>query len=227
MNFVLQVSGFVDFGGDEEPGRHALQRHLPRQRGRRGAGGRALLGTDQPRPPRGGRRASASAPSAWPPSGSWNQDAWQPWTERAAPRGRGARARSRAVGAAVLGVTFARAIDGDRDARPVARRRRGPRRGRLPRGDRAPDAPAHRRRHRRRPPRSPPPTGHRVRHRHAVARRRRRRRLLVPGDRLAGRRPRARRHGAHRTTRASTGPRSRCPSTGSGSRCSASTAAPR
>ncbi len=48
----------------------------------------------------------------------WNQDAWQPWDGALLPEVV-VVATIAAVGAAILGVSFARAIDGDRDARAV------------------------------------------------------------------------------------------------------------
>ena len=50
---------------------------------------------------------------------AWNQDARQAWTSALLPEAV-LLATIAAVGAAVLGVTFSRAIDGDRGARPVA-----------------------------------------------------------------------------------------------------------
>ena len=48
----------------------------------------------------------------------WNQDAWQPWDGALLPEA-ALLGTIAAVGAAVLGVSFARAIDGQRDARAV------------------------------------------------------------------------------------------------------------
>jgi hypothetical protein len=49
---------------------------------------------------------------------AWNQDAWQRWSDALLPEA-ALLAGVGAVGAAILGVTFARAIDADRAARPV------------------------------------------------------------------------------------------------------------
>jgi len=49
---------------------------------------------------------------------AWNQDAWQPWDSSLLPEAV-LLATVAAVGAAVLGVTFARAIDGQVEASPV------------------------------------------------------------------------------------------------------------
>jgi hypothetical protein len=49
---------------------------------------------------------------------AWNQDAWQPWSDALLPEAV-LLAVAAATGAAVLGVTFSRALDDERDARPV------------------------------------------------------------------------------------------------------------
>jgi hypothetical protein len=51
---------------------------------------------------------------------AWNQDAWQVWSDALLPEAI-VLATLGATGAAVLGVTFSRALDDERGARPVAR----------------------------------------------------------------------------------------------------------
>ena len=117
VNFVLQVSGFVDFGGGDDPvdtrfsatflasavvvelvARLAGTAHRTRFALLCGAG----IGT-------------VGLAAEW----AWNQGAWQPWTSTMLPEAvlLGTVA---AVGASVLGVAFARAIDPAASGRPVA-----------------------------------------------------------------------------------------------------------
>jgi hypothetical protein len=114
VNFLLQMGG--SFGGDDNPVKtrfsatflaSAVVVELAA----------ALLGTTNR-----ARLAVASGlgigtvglAAEW----AWNQDAWQPWDGALLPEA-AVLATIAAVGAAVLGVTFARAIDGDREARAV------------------------------------------------------------------------------------------------------------
>jgi len=117
VNFVLQVSGFVNFGGEGDPvetrfsatflasavvvevvARLAGTAHRTRFALLCGAG----IGT-------------VGLAAEW----AWNQNAWQPWNSSLLPEAvlLGTVA---ALGASILGVAFARAIDGDPAARPVA-----------------------------------------------------------------------------------------------------------
>jgi hypothetical protein len=116
VNFVLQVSGFVDFGGDQDPvdtrfGATFLASALVVELAARfvGTADRTRLAVVT-----GLGIGTLGLAAEW----AWSQDAWQPWTSALLPEAL-LLAIVGAVGAAVLGVTFARAIDDHTEARPV------------------------------------------------------------------------------------------------------------
>ena len=117
VNFVLQVSGFVDFGGDGDPVETRFSATflvsavvievVARLAGTADRTRFALLcGTGI---------GTLGLAAEW----AWNQDAWQPWTSSMLPEAV-VLAIVAAVGASVLGVTFARAVETDTSAGPVA-----------------------------------------------------------------------------------------------------------
>jgi hypothetical protein len=116
VNFVLQVSGFVDFGGGEDPvdtrfGATFLASAVVIELAAR------LVGTaDRTRfalVAGLGIGTIGLAGEWW-----WNQDAWQRWSSGLLPEA-AVLAVIGALGAAVLGAAFARAIDGDARSRAV------------------------------------------------------------------------------------------------------------
>ena len=118
VNFVISVTGFLDFGGDGgDPvdtrfnGTFLLSAVMVELVAQ-------LAGTE--------RRTRFAVLSGlgigtvglgaeW----AWNQDAWQPWSSALLPEAV-LLATAAAVGAAVLGVTFARAVQRDGSGHPVA-----------------------------------------------------------------------------------------------------------
>lgn len=117
VNFVLQVSGFVDFGGDSDPvetrfsatflASAVVVELVARLAGTANRTRFALLC--------GAGIGTIGLGAEW----AWNQDAWQPWGSSMLPEAV-LLGTVGALGAAVLGVAFARAVDRDTTARPVA-----------------------------------------------------------------------------------------------------------
>ena len=116
VNFVLQVSGFVDFGGDQDPVDTRFSATFLASAVVVELAARFLGTADRTRFAlvSGLGIGTVGLAAEW----AWNQDAWQVWSEALLPEAV-VLATVAAVGAAILGVTFARAIDGRPDTRPV------------------------------------------------------------------------------------------------------------